>query len=129
VPSKSEIGTSRVLISIIRIMRRFDRRVRALLGPLVGAILLLQGLLVPMLDTGESNRRPAFHKEHDSAACLGGHDHTICIQVGANQAVASTQVRFVETRVSSTPRDAHVVPAIRSATPVRIHGPRGPPIA
>ena len=128
-PSKSENGTSGVRISIMGIMLKSGRLARALLAPLVGAMLLLQGLLVPMLDGVESGRRPVFESEHDSAHCVGGHDHTICLQVGANQAVSSAQVRLGETHVSSSPGDPHAAPAVRSASPVRIHGPRGPPIA
>ena len=105
------------------------RRLRALLGPLLGAILLLQGLLVPMLDAGEFGRLPVLESRHDAADCPVGHDHTICVQVGANQAVSSSEVRLHAPHVTVADRDMGILPKFHSATTVLVHGPRGPPIA
>ena len=128
-PSKSDDDTRAVGPGIIKVIQRSGRRLRAFLGPIMGAILLLQGLLVPMLDAGESVRQPAFESRHDTADCPVGHDHTLCVQVGANQAVSSAEVRLHESHVASVEDDLGVLRPLYSATPVLVHGPRGPPIA
>ena len=77
----------------------------------------------------ESNRGPAFEGKQDPASCPIGHDHTICIQVGANAAVTGPRVRLPQSRVFRQQTDLGLAPSLRSTTRVLVHGPRGPPIA
>ena len=111
----------------MRIMSRRVRCARALVAPILGAVLLLQGLLVPMLDANDG-QRPVLESEH-AATCIPGHDHTICVQVGANQALSSGEVRLHGTDLALTERLPSAPPAVHAAVPVFVHSPRGPPIA
>ena len=108
-------------------MFRRIRLARALLAPILGAVLLLQGLLVPMLDANEG-RRPVLESKH-AASCLPGHDHSICIQVGANQALSSDEVRLHHTDPALSDRLTVAPAAFHAAAPELVHSPRGPPIA
>jgi hypothetical protein len=59
----------------------------AVTGPLV-ALLLQLGVVVPLLERTDAFTGPQVESEHGSDHCPTPHDHTICTQVGANQAVA-----------------------------------------
>ena len=70
-----------------------DRHMRAWVSPFLGALLLSEALFLPGLERGEGARRAVLESEHSAATCVVGHDHTICIQTGANRAATSNVVR------------------------------------
>lgn len=107
-----------------------DRHMRAWVSPLLGGLLLLEALFLPGLERGEGTRRAVLESEHSTATCVVGHDHTICIQTGANRAAKSDVVSSQLPVVS--PSTLHQGPATsRSTAPVELAGnpPRGPPDA
>jgi hypothetical protein len=58
-----------------------------------------------------------------------GHDHTICIQVGANRAHTTPAISF-HLPVLALARALHASPSARSAHAVELaRHPRGPPAA
>ena len=110
-------------------MVRSRRPPKALLAFLAGAMLLLQGLLVPQLEADGSSRRAVLESEHSDASCVVGHDHTICMQVGANRAHTTPAVRF-HLPVLALTRTLHASPVARVQHAVELAGqPRGPPAA
>ena len=109
-------------------MLRSGRCLRARLSPFLGALLLLEALLVPALEI-EGTRRAVLESEHSAATCVVGHDHTICIQVGANRAYSTSGVRF-HLGVLALTSAIHGTPAALPAHAVELaHQPRGPPAA
>ena len=110
-------------------MRLANHRARALLAASAGALLLLEGLFVPMLDGMDGGHRPVLEREHAAATCLTGHDHKTCIQVGANQAISSGAVRVRMPAAAVADRSLSPAPRIPSATSNWTHGPRAPPAA
>jgi hypothetical protein len=110
-------------------MVRFHRPLRACAAAFAGAILLLQGLLVPSLEADGSTRRAVLESEHSDATCVVGHDHTICLQVGANRAVATPGIRLHHTVLALTSA-LHDSPVTVPTHAVELaHQPRGPPTA
>lgn len=97
-------------------MDRFRRRLRATVGTLASALLLAQLLLVPMLEGTGGGRKLVLESEHSAAACAMGHDHSICVQVGANRVLAGTST-------------ALRLPVLRLASPASPHRVDFPPAA
>jgi hypothetical protein len=70
-----------------------------------------------------------LESEHSDVTCVVGHDHTICIQVGANRAHSTAGVRLhlpvlaVTSAIQGTPA------ALPGHAVVLAHHPRGPPAA
>jgi hypothetical protein len=94
---------------------------------MVGAFLLLQSLLVPMLETAEGARRVVLESEHSAASCVVGHDHSICIQAGANRTLTTSVVRpLLQVLAISFAAPTKVVP-LHSAALDRGHSTRAPP--
>ena len=110
-------------------MNRPNRRVRALLAPIAGALLLLQGQFVPMLDGIDGDGRAVLESEHTAATCLAGHDHTICIQVRANQAISSGATQIRTPVLAMADRTLGHAPQILPTAPDQAHRPRAPPTA
>ena len=109
-------------------MLRPGRRLRARLSPFLGALLLLEALLVPALEI-EGTRRAVLESEHNDVTCVVGHDHTICLQVGANRAHSTSGIRF-HLAVLAFVSAIHGTPAALPAHAVEFdHHPRGPPAA
>ena len=97
------------------------------MSSLVGALLLLQSLLVPMLETTDGSQRVVLESEHSAATCAVGHDHSICIQAGANRTLATGVVRYHLNVVPiSFAAPKEVVP-LHSAALDRGHSTRAPP--
>jgi hypothetical protein len=95
---------------------------------LVGALLVLQGMVVPALETTDAGPRVVLESKHD-ASCLVGHDHSICIQTAANRsltAAAVPQSLPVVTVALQTPQSAG---RRHSSSPITGGRPRAPPIA
>lgn len=57
------------------------------LALLVSALLVALSVVVPVLDRDRPGRILTLESEHDPATCVTGHDHTVCTQVGASQAL------------------------------------------
>jgi hypothetical protein len=109
-------------------MLRSGRRLRARLSPFLGALLLLEAVLVPALEI-EDTSRAVLESEHSDATCVVGHDHSICIQVGANRAHHTSGIRF-HLGVLAITSAIHGTPAAVPAHAVELaHHPRGPPAA
>ena len=109
-------------------MVRSRRPPKALVAFLAGAM-LLQGLLVPRLEADGSSRRTVLESEHSDATCLVGHDHTICMQVGANRAHTTPTPRF-HLPVLALTLALQASPVERVQHAVELAGqPRGPPTA
>ena len=84
---------------------------------------------MPMLGRADSSRSAVLESEHSDAACVVGHDHSICIQVGANRAASATRIR-PQSPVLTLAGSVHGrVFELPSAAPERGHQPRGPPLA
>jgi hypothetical protein len=104
-------------------------RARGTLWSLVGAVLLLQGLLVPMLESTDDGAKVVLESDHSAATCAVGHDHSICVQSGSNRAVAAPPVQHhvpaftVAFAALALPRLVHSVVSERG------HSPRAPPVA
>lgn len=91
------------------------------------ALMLTLSAVVPVMDRGEFSSGPVAESEHVAAECFRGHDHSICTQVGANQAVATPdsgrhQLHQIHRVVSMTSRPAPV-----RATLPEGHPSRAPP--
>lgn len=52
--------------------------------------MLVLSVAVPLLERMDLPQRPHWELPHDAAGCMGGHDHTICTQVGANLTLPSS---------------------------------------
>ena len=103
--------------------------VRRTLWSLAGAVLLLQGLLVPMLEATGDARKVVLESEHSAASCVIGHDHSICIQAGANRAVLTSAIRH-HLSVPALSFAATVGPTeLHSVTPPPANRTRAPPSA
>jgi hypothetical protein len=104
-------------------------RRKAFAASLAGALLLLQGLLVPRLDADDGTRRAVLESEHNNSACVVGHDHTICVQAGANRASSSGAIHLappVFARIDTLHLSTTAAPP--AAVELTKH-PRGPPAA
>jgi hypothetical protein len=60
---------------------------------MLGALMLLQGLLVPALEATDAVRGAVLESEHSVATCVSGHDHSICVQTGANRTLGAGAIR------------------------------------
>lgn len=58
--------------------------VRRALSPLLAVLILGTGVVAPALDRGGVHGA-ALEAEHHPSACVRGHDHTICTQLGASR--------------------------------------------
>lgn len=58
--------------------------VRRALSPLLAVLILGTGVVAPALDRGGVHGA-ALEAEHHPSACVQGHDHTICTQLGASR--------------------------------------------
>jgi hypothetical protein len=110
-------------------MMRSRHPLRASLASLAGAILLLQGLLVPALEADGSTRRAVLESQHSAGNCVVGHDHTICLQVGANRSATPVGAHPpipVVALVQAGPRSSAARPELELELTKH---PRGPPSA
>ncbi len=73
-------------------MRRKNRRLLEGLARVLPVLLFVLSVAVPTLDRGEFGHSPVFESGHDSLLCVRNHDHSICTQVGANQATPSCRL-------------------------------------
>lgn len=60
------------------------RDIGRLVAPLLAGALLATTAAVPLLDRGPASRTPALETEHHPSTCHVGHDHRICVLVGAS---------------------------------------------
>jgi len=108
-------------------MRQKNRRLLEELARALPLLLLVLSVAIPTLDRGEFGGSPAFESGHDSSRFIHSHDHSICTQVGANQAAPSCRLfrvapaPLVEVRATSSS-----VRVTRSARPL-VLPIRGPP--
>ena len=110
-------------------MIRSRRPLNSLLALLAGALVLLQGLLVPALEADGSSRRAVLESEHSDATCVVGHDHTICLQVGANRANTAHGVRLPAPVVALLQNGDHSSAGRPELKLELAKHPRGPPSA
>ena len=82
-----------------------------------------------MLETTDGARRVVLESEHSAATCTVGHDHSICIQAGANRTLTTGVVRHtLQVLFVSFPPVTGVVP-VHSVALERGHSTRAPPRA
>jgi hypothetical protein len=92
-------------------------------------LMLTLSVAVPVLERADLGNELAAESEHNPATCPTGHDHTVCTQVGANLALASTgQARRIAHAVVTVaaPRQA---PLQVSNAVADGHPSRAPPLA
>lgn len=76
-PSGPTVGT----------MIRKTRIAHRILAPCLAALMTSLSVFVPLLDASERPDGPFIEAEHHAPDCLPGHDHTICLQLGADRAL------------------------------------------
>ena len=82
-----------------------------------------------MLETTDGARRVVLESEHSAATCAAGHDHSICIQAGANRTLTTDVVRHLPELLSvAFPPPVGVIP-VHSVALERGHSTRAPPSA
>jgi len=90
---------------------------------------LASSVVTPLLERDEISHGPTVESEHDPAKCAPRHDHRLCTQVGANQALVSGSHdhRAAHEFVDAVPPG---VPRLTDAKPL-LEGPptRAPPLA
>lgn len=59
------------------------------IAPLLAALMLSLGVVVPLVDVVAAGELPALESEHRDATCGWGHDHTVCTQHLANQGLGT----------------------------------------
>lgn len=79
--------TRALSVPTVGTMIRKPRLVRRVLAPWLAALMTSLSVLVPLLDAGERPDGPVVEAEHHAPDCVRGHDHTICLQLGANRAL------------------------------------------
>ena|SRR3990172_6291027 len=72
-------------------MKPRERGIRQVLGTCLWALIVTWSVAVPVLERADLARTTAFESRHDPVACSPGHNHTLCTQVGASQALPSRQ--------------------------------------
>jgi hypothetical protein len=81
-----------------------------------------------MLETTDGGRRAVLESEHTAGTCAIGHDHSICIQAGANRTLAPSGLRIRLPLLAI----AFAAPAgaaqVYSAALERGHSTRAPPV-
>lgn len=104
-------------------------RASGILWSLSGAVLLLQGLLVPMIESTDGGDKVVLESEHSAATCATGHDHSICVQAGSNRAVAAAAVRHHLPSLAVTFAAPSAPTHLPSVGTKRGNSPRAPPTA
>ncbi|MDP2955703.1 MAG: hypothetical protein Q8N53_04725 [Longimicrobiales bacterium] len=103
--------------------------IRKALGAPMAALMLLMGVTGPLLDSADLGAGTVIEGEHNPSSCAPSHDHSACIQVGANHALTpSADVRILISPVRVVPA-LGVVTAGRSPVLAGGHPTRGPPSA
>lgn len=69
-------------------MIRETRLVRRVLAPWLATLMTSLSVLVPLLDAVERPDGTVIEAEHHARDCFRGHDHTICLQLGADRGLA-----------------------------------------
>ena len=91
--------------------------------------MLFVGAAGPFLDRTDANAGAVVESSHDPESCAPGHDHRLCLQVGANQALPSPE----GVRPTLSPVRIRVLPPSPSAGTTSVladgHPARGPPSA
>ena len=100
-----------------------------LLASLLASLITVSAFAVPLLDALGEENRVVLESEHNPSTCVRGHDHTICSQVGASQALAAAAPRHGSARV--VPAELHPTHEARRVARVvaASHPPRAPPAA
>ncbi len=81
---------------------------RRVVSTLTATLVLALSVAVPLLERADAPTGFVVESAHDPASCLPTHDHTICAQVGANQAnPAVTTGRPGHTEVGRTSAPPH----------------------
>lgn len=68
------------------------RTIRRALGAPLSALMLLVGTAGSFLDAADLLAEPRIVSSPEAGSGARGHDHRLCLQVGANQAIASHEV-------------------------------------
>lgn len=85
-----------------------------LMALLTTTLLSTLSVVVPLMDGSDSFAGPTVEAEHRGSACAL-HDHSLCMQVGANQALAE-----------DFPTTGHLPSVIPSVMPVSVGPVSGP---
>ena len=71
-------------------------------------------VVVPLMDGSDRFAGPSVEAEHDGSVCAL-HDHTVCMQVGANQALSEN--------LATTGRVSPVIPSVMPVSVGPVSGP------
>jgi hypothetical protein len=93
----------------------------------LAALMLMLSVSLPVLEEAEAGHEPVVESEHSPADCPPAHNHTICTQVGANQAApTSASEQPLEQQIVQVVTATSLVLAARSAV-AEGHPSRAPP--
>ena len=99
---------------------------RALWAPLT-ALMLLLSVAIPMLDIADFGSEAVVESQHDPASCAPAHDHTLCTQVGANQALLPQVAARTPTATVTSGSLLGSGTSVRVSALAEGHPARGPP--
>jgi len=110
-------------------MLRIAKGIQRALGAPLAALVLFSGVVSPLLDSGDLRADTVLESRHGGTSCTPSHDHTLCTQLGANQAltaVSGVQVLAAHVDVAA-PRA--VLPSVVPSVLADGHPTRAPPSA
>ena len=92
------------------------------------ALLCVLSMLVPALERAEAPHRAVIETEHHPGSCPTPHDHTVCVQVAANQSVVAPRNRPLRSVVSQITGSYQATEPAPQARPLRQAPARAPPL-
>lgn len=101
--------------------------IRRALGAPLSALMLLVGAAGPFLDVADLSPRTVVESRHDPASCSPAHDHTLCIQVGANHALPTPEDVRSGSAAMRVAAVLGAIPGGRSSVLADGHPTRAPP--
>ncbi|RPH54619.1 hypothetical protein EHM82_06585 [bacterium] len=101
---------------------------RALGGPLA-ALVLFPGAVSSLLDSRDFRAVAMWESHHDAASCRPSHDHTLCTQIGANQALTSVPDVRVSAARAGVEAPRALLTSVVSSVLADGHPTRAPPSA
>lgn len=108
-------------------MRRNWRTLRRALGVPISALVLSAGAAGPFMDAEDLLVDSRLVSSEASTSTRMGHDHRLCIQVGANQAITSHEGVRATAWLASTHAPPGTVPSGRSSREWKPSPARAPP--
>lgn len=108
-------------------MRRNWRTLRRALGGPVSALVLFAGAAGPLLDAADLRVETLLVSGEAPAPGNSGHDHRLCIQIGASQAIASHEAVRPAAWPAGTEDPSGTVPSGRSSREREVSPARAPP--